>query len=349
MYGVDIGLFQIQRELTWAAVFLNSDGTIYGRYGSRGARRGMKDNDKDISIEGFKKAVEGALEIHQAYPGNKAALIGKRGGPGLASTPEKLPAAPPEQAHAASPERHGCIHCHMVQEWEMVSAWKTSRPVPDKLLWPYPPLDTIGLTLDLGERATVSKVTEGSAAARAGFRKGDRIVNFEGQPIISIADVEWVLHQAAEPSTLKAEVEREGRKELLDLPIATGWRRGGDFIETLSLGWTARHLIAGMRCREVPPDEKPGLGLSRDSLALSVREVTSHEVERRSPSAEKAGLRRDDVIIEVDGLKTTMTEAQFLAYLIQKKKPGQKVDLTYLREGKANTVQLELPPGLSAP
>jgi membrane-associated protease RseP (regulator of RpoE activity) len=334
--------------LTWAVVFLNADGTIYGRYGSRGARQAMKDNDKDISLAGFRKAAEGALEIHQAYPGNKAALSGKRGGPGLASTPEKLPAAPPEQAHPAGPERHGCIHCHMVQEWELVSAWKLSRPVPDSLLWPYPPLATIGLTLDLNERATISRVGEGSVAAGAGFRQGDRIVTLGGQPIISIADVEWVLHQAAEPSTLKAEVEREGRKEPLDLPLAAGWRRGGDFVETLSLGWTARHLIAGMRCREVVPDEKLRLGLSANALALSVREITSHEVEHRSSAAEKVGLQRGDVIIEVDGLKTAMTEIQFLAYLIQKKKPGQKVDLTYLREGKAKAVQLELPPGLSA-
>ena len=41
MYGVDLSLFQFQGQLTWAAVFLNADGTIYGRYGSRGARRGI--------------------------------------------------------------------------------------------------------------------------------------------------------------------------------------------------------------------------------------------------------------------------------------------------------------------
>src|SRR5262245_44953551 len=114
MYGVDLGLFQINRELTWAAVFLNGAGTIYGRYGSRGVRKGMKDNDKDISLEGFKKALEGALEIHQGYPGNQASLQGKRGGPAMAATPEKLAAAPPEDAHPAGPGRHGCIHCHFV-------------------------------------------------------------------------------------------------------------------------------------------------------------------------------------------------------------------------------------------
>ena len=231
----------------------------------------------------------------------------------------------------------------------MLSVWKSSRPVPDKLLWAFPAPDVLGLTLDLRERATVRAVAEGSAAARAGFRPGDRIVLLSGQPIISIADVEWVLHQAPEPSTVKAEVDREGQRAALDLPLAKGWRRGGDFVETLSLSWSARNLIAGMRCREVAPEEKLRLGLARDALALSVRETTDPAVKRRNPSAAKIGLRRDDVIVEVDGQKASMTESQFLAYLVQKKTPGQKVDLTYLRDGKTQAVQLELPEGLSAP
>jgi hypothetical protein len=63
-------------------------------------------------------------------------------------------------------------------------------------------------------------------------------------------------------------------------------------------------------------------------------EIPSQEVERRNPSAEKVSLRRGDVFIEFDGLKATMTKAQFLAYLIQRKKPGQKVGLTYLGAGR---------------
>src|SRR5262249_30886237 len=101
MYGVDLELFQVQRMLTWAAVFLNADGTIYGRYGSRGERRGMRDNDKDISVEGFKAALEGALEVHRGYPANRAALAGKRGPAPIAKTVERLAAAPPEQAKPA--------------------------------------------------------------------------------------------------------------------------------------------------------------------------------------------------------------------------------------------------------
>jgi len=35
-YALDLSLFQFDGDLTLAVVFLNADGTVYGRYGSRG-------------------------------------------------------------------------------------------------------------------------------------------------------------------------------------------------------------------------------------------------------------------------------------------------------------------------
>jgi hypothetical protein len=343
MYGVDIGLFQFQQQLTWAAMFLNGDGTVYGRYGSRGARRGMRENDEDISIEGFVKATEGALEIHRGYPGNKAALAGKRGAAALAASPERLPEAPAEEAKPARGGEHGCIHCHQVQDWEALSVWRSSRPVPDKLLWPYPMPDLLGLAFDVRERATVSAVAEESPARRAGFRKGDRIAALAGQPIISIADVQWVLHQAEEPSAIRAEVERGGERVALELPLAKGWRRSMDFANTLSLGWTTRMFIAGMRTIALPAEGKRRLGLAEDALALRIDEITPEFVKRRNNSARRLGLKKGDVITEVDGSKSAWSEPEFLSYLMQKKNPGQKVKLTYLRDGASRSVELELP------
>ena len=69
--GMDLSLFQFDYDLTFAAFFMNADKTIYGRYGSRSE---MKDAAKDISIDGFRKALAAALEIHKNYPANKASL-----------------------------------------------------------------------------------------------------------------------------------------------------------------------------------------------------------------------------------------------------------------------------------
>src|SRR2546427_11089698 len=71
--GMDLSLFQFDYDQTWAVFFLNADGTVYGRYGSRSARDAMQ----DVSLEGFAKAMDGALELHGHYPANKRSLASK--------------------------------------------------------------------------------------------------------------------------------------------------------------------------------------------------------------------------------------------------------------------------------
>ena len=50
-----------------------------------------------------------------------------------------------------------------------------------------------------------------------------------------------------------------------------------------------------------------------------------------------------DVIIEVDGNRKLNSEGELLAYLFQKKQPGQTVNLTVLRGGKPQQIQLAIP------
>ncbi len=345
MWGVDVSLFQFHGQLTWAVFFLNADRTIYGRYGSRGAvgGSGFRGNDKDVSLEGFKKAMQGALEIHGKYPGNKASLAGKTGSPLPWKTPE---ASPPAQKNRHQPAEaqagKGCIHCHEVQDYEFLTARGGGQPVADRQLWTWPMPDSLGLTLDVNERATVTAVKAGSPAAKAGFKAGDRMVAMDGQPPVSIADVQWVLHTAKEPGSVKCEVDRGGTKVDLTLALAAGWRRGWSFSDNLSLGWVTRGQVAGMRTQEVAAAEKQQLGLPPNGLALKILEITPDFVKERNQSPKQQGLQKGDVLVEVDGMKAQMTESEFLSYLIQKKRPGDKLAVTYVRGGKPAKVQLSL-------
>jgi hypothetical protein len=64
MKGVDLELFQFDYDQTWAAFFLNADGTIYGRYGTRA---GNKNNaTTHVSLASFKRAMQRALELRNA-------------------------------------------------------------------------------------------------------------------------------------------------------------------------------------------------------------------------------------------------------------------------------------------
>ena len=68
--ALDLSLFQFDYDLSLSALFFNSDGTVYGRFGSWTHQK----DQHDKSTAGFKRSLETALEIHRGYPANKAAL-----------------------------------------------------------------------------------------------------------------------------------------------------------------------------------------------------------------------------------------------------------------------------------
>ncbi len=224
-WGMDLSLFQFDHRLTWAIFFLNADRSVYGRFGGRGPKE-RRELDREAAISALRKALEGALEIHKGYPGNKKDLAGKTGPAPVWPTPESIPTLKGKpNAVQADGVRHGCIHCHQVPENEIKSLRAAKREVPLQLLAPWPSPDRLGLRLDPAERATVREVEASSAAERAGFKPADRILRLEGQPILSTADVQWVLHQAKDAGAVKAEVDRGGRKVPLTLDLPAGWRR----------------------------------------------------------------------------------------------------------------------------
>ena len=344
-WGIDLSLFQFHGQLTWAVFFLNPDRTIYGRYGSRApsGTSGFKGNDRFVTMEGFKKAIQGALELHAAYPANKASLAGKTGPAPIAKTPEAIPAASawPVRRVDGTDRNKGCVHCHEVQDWEFIEARKKGA-VADRFLWTYPMPDTLGLSLHPDERATAAGVAPGSAAAKAGFKAGDRLLALDGQPLLSIADVQWVLHQAPEPGVVKGEVERAGKKAAVSLELKAGWRRTYSFADNLSLGWMSRQRTAGFRLEPVPQNDRDKLGLGADTPALRILNLAPEFGKERNTSPKQAGLLKGDVLLELDGRPIPAPESEYLAYLLQKKKPGDKIKLGYRRGGgPLQTVEVE--------
>ena len=329
-WGLDLSRFQFDYELTWAALFANADGAVYGRYGTR---RSHDHAGRDMSFAGFKKAAEGALELHAAYPGNQKELEGKRGPTPAWPTPESIPALKGmPHIKPATGERAACVHCHQVHEGELWSARAAGQPTTDRILWSFPWTGDAGLELDPAERARVTNVS--TLAADAGFKPGDRILTFGGQPVLSIADVQWVLQHAEDKATLRAEVERGGEKLTLRMTLTEGWRRRGDFAWR-SIAWSLRHRLAGTGMLEMQPARPK-------EMALRIKDLPKDWVRDRNLSAAKE-LRNGDVIVAVDDRRDLIREADFLAYLLQKKKPGSAVKLTVLRGGKTVEASIKIP------
>lgn len=213
---MDISLFQYNWWSTWAVFYLNADRTIYGRYGRA----------DDNTLAGLKKSLEGALDLHKNYPANKRELAGKTGVPFEWKTPEDVPAVSEKQEYQKDQRPGGgqCIHCHHVLDGIIGSLHDLDRPIPERFLAEYPTPERMGVSLHRDERATVTAVKADSPAAKAGFRVGDKILRLAGQPILSIADVEWVLYAADDVATLEAEIERDGKKPKMTITLPKGWR-----------------------------------------------------------------------------------------------------------------------------
>jgi serine protease Do len=217
--GMDLTQFQFDYDQSWAAFLMNADKTIYGRYGTRSHQTESAD---DMSLAGFGQALQRALELHKGYPKNKALFASKRGAPVDTRAPEEYPTL---RAKYTSKLEYGpnvaksCIHCHQVREAQRQVYRSAGKAFPETQLYPYPHPKILGLVTDPATRSTLKAVAPGSTAAADGFKPGDEIRSLEGQPILSLADLQWVLHHAGTASSLKAEVVRAGKSLPMTLSL----------------------------------------------------------------------------------------------------------------------------------
>ena len=337
--SVDLNLFHFDYDLTFAAFFLNADKTLYGRYGTRSSH---DEAEKDVSIEGFAKAMEKALALHRAYPGNRTALEGKKAPYSEFAIPQDYPHLEGrfqpwldfEGKVAAS-----CIHCHMVRDADRRYRRHQGSPLGDKAIYPWPMPQVLGLHLDPKEIATVGRVEEGSAAEAAGLRVDDQILTMAGQPIVSIADVQWVLHQAQEPSSIAMTLQRGPDVLSRSLILARGWRRDSD-ISWRTTSWDLRRMAAGgLKMRHLRTDERREHGLKERQTALLVEHVgqyNDHAV------AKKAGFLKGDIVISFDGKEDLLTETDVFAYVMRERPKDSIVAVRILRKGQEQTLRFKL-------
>ncbi len=340
--GMDLSLFQFDYDLTFAAFFMNADKTIYGRFGTRAE---FENAAKDISIEGFKQALEAALTLHEEYPENKAVLAAKTGPEPEKKTPEAFPAL---LRYASTLDFNSrinqqCIHCHQIGEAQRELHWYDRKPIPDEILYPFPMPDVLGLHFSPKHRAKISKIESGSSAEKDGFRRADEILTLDGQPIISIADVQWVLHRSSENTTLPATVDRHGKKINLTLTLNPGWRKGSDISWRTTTGELRLVALGGMVLQDLSDAERQRKGIGEENMALSVERVSRGG--RRSSgqtNAQEAGIRRGDIIVAYGDSTDRLTESGIIAYVLQEEPQAKTLPIKLLRNRDQVEVELSL-------
>jgi serine protease Do len=335
--AIDLALFQFDYDLSFSTMFFNADGTVYGRYGSWTHQK----DPYNKTLDGYKRALEGAIALHKGYPANKAALAGKQGAPMPFRTPVEIPMLAAKYQRDLNWETKvvgSCVHCHMIGDAFRTWYREQGKPVPVEWIHPMPSPESIGLTLATDQVALVDAVAAGSAAEKAAFKQGDEIVSFAGQPLTSMTDVSWVLHRTPDSATLPAIVKRDGAEQKLSVTLPTGWRNKTESSKRVGF-WSMRGMATGgMVLEDLPDEERTKRGLNTSQLALFVKGVGQWG---KHAAAKNAGFQKDDVIVEIDGITKRTTESGFIDHCLAHKMIGTKVKAIVLRGDKR--VELMLP------
>jgi hypothetical protein len=334
MGGVDLATFQFDPMLSWAVFFMNADKTIYGRYGRAhpSTKRNRADSNPNPTIESLREATSRALEFHKDYVQGKRlnTFEAKTGPMPRWRFAEKTPAAKKYgRLQRVKKDDHNCVHCHEVLRTAIDSHFMTKKRVPDNMLWLYPRPHVLGLAFSNRHATRITRVTPGSPAADAGLQVGDDLRILHGQPLLSVADVQWVLHAFPdEGGALPCVVARESGIYAVPLTLVKDWRRAEDFGWRYRMAGYAAWLWAGVSVQ----DHKDGIRVSQKAPGWFKRE---------NKDAKRA-LRVGDIITSVDGTRG-MDRSALLAYLMRDKKLGSKVKLEVLREGESVKVEFEIP------
>ena len=337
--GLDLKTFQYDTDQSFAMFMLNADKTVYGRFGTRSHRTEWLG---DVSLEGLAEALTGALALHAEYPTNRESLLGKQGKPLEFASPEKYPllrSKYTDRLHYEGDVVASCIHCHQIGDARRDFYSARSQPIPEKLLFPFPHPKSIGLVLDPTKRAHVKEVTAKSPAMNSHLKAGDDILRIDSQPILSMADVQWVLENTpSSGAKLPLTVKRGDEILSLTLTLPSGWRRLDDPRWRVSSWGLCRMLTGGMRLKKLTEEERKEHSIS-SGMALEATHVGKYD---KHATARRNGFREGDIIVEYDGRNDLQREADLFAYANAKLKPGDKVRIKYLREGRMVTATLPI-------
>ena len=335
--ALDLAWFQFDYDLSFSALFFNGDGTVYGRYGSW---RHQHDS-QNTTITGYQRALEGALALHRSYPANQLALAGKQGGAIPFKTPVEIPLLASKYKTDLDWEGKvvpSCVHCHQIGDAIRASYRDQKKAIPAEWIYPLPAPETIGLTLAGDDAAKVESVAADSVAAKAGLEPADEILSLGGQPLISIADVNWALHRAPESGVLTAVVKRGGEKKTLRLALPANWRTKSDISRRVGT-WSMRGMATGgLVLEDLNDAQRSERGISKNRLALFVKNVGQYG---KHAAAKKAGFQKDDVIVEIDGRSDRITEGELIGHLLKQHQPDEQVKTILLRGQER--IELQLP------
>jgi hypothetical protein len=156
--------------------------------------------------------------------------------------------------------------------------------------------------------------------------------------LVSIADIQWVLHNANQHDSLVVALRRNGEPKELKLSLEPGWRSRGD-ISWRATSWALRRMTTGgLLLEDLPDAQRKARGLADDELALIVKHVGEYGDHAH---AKRQGFLKDDVLVSVAGNTERMRESDLFALLVNKP-VGERVSITVRRGEELKKLSLTM-------
>ncbi|MDF2187144.1 PDZ domain-containing protein [Paraflavitalea sp. CAU 1676] len=208
----------------------------------------------------------------------------------------------------------------------------------------------LGVSTDDGkEGAKIEEVTKGSAAEKAGLKKGDILIKIDEDKVFTPDDVVKAVKKHKPEDKVAITYKRDG-KELKT--TATLGKRGNAMAFSSPDVFVAPQLegLEGLKSFDFNWDNDdhgprvytvrgPRLGIkaqdTEDGKGVKVLDVDDESI------AEKAGVKENDIITEFNG--KTVNSADELAEAARAAKEKPSVTVKLLRDGKAQTLELKTP------
>jgi serine protease Do len=202
----------------------------------------------------------------------------------------------------------------------------------------------------------ITQVEENSPAAKAGFKEGDIVLDYNGQPVEGGAQLSRLVRETPIGRQVKVGVWRNGSMQTLNptveahkgMIIANG---GGAF------AMPDLHGLEQLRSMHIPDVEIPNFSMSYQSPALGIMGESLNSEEQlaeffgvkdgvlvksviRNSAAEKAGIKAGDVIVKVDDNK--VSASRDITRALREARPKKTVTVTVVRAKKEIPIAVTL-------
>jgi hypothetical protein len=330
MAGIDLDTYSFDYDLTFAALLMNADGTIYHTY----AGRDWRDAGSHLSVASFEAALQAGREAHAAYtPGSR---------PPAPTKPRTVEQMPPMVERIRAGKAPTCYHCHTVNDMRYEDLRAQGSWSLDKL-WQWPDPIQLGLTLEKDAPTVIASVEPRSAAERAGLRTGDRLLQVGRTPVATFGDVQRVLHEQGQgPLRLRlVYVRRDAAEKTVALSLRRDWKEATPSVFAWRPSKWPLSPKPGFGGKQLTAAELGAAGLPADSFAFRVGYVVTWGPNAHTGrSAAKAGIRKGDIVFSVAGKSDFESVGHFHAWFRLTQKVGAKVEVGRLRGGTRTMLAL---------